>query len=79
MMGCVITTVLTRPKNKEKPRTNKFLDEFRSTNCKFDRPTAAIIPNMTQKIPPTIGSGIVMKKAPNLERRPKMIMNMAPY
>ena len=43
---------------------DEYLDEFRSTNCRLDRPTAVIIPNITQNIPPTIGVGIVRKKAP---------------
>ncbi len=28
----------------EKPRTKRFLEEFRSTLCRFDSPTAVIIP-----------------------------------
>ena len=40
----------------EKPRMNRFLVELRLMNCKFDNPTEVIIPNITQKIPPTIGS-----------------------
>ena len=69
---------LTNEKNIENPRMNKFLVEFRSTNCRLEIPTAAIIPNITQKMPPTIGSGMVRKKAPNLLRRPKKIMIIAP-
>ena len=34
---------------------------------------------MTQKIPPTIGLGMVRKRAPNLLKRPKMIMTTAPH
>ena len=44
----------TREKNNEKPRMNRFLVEFRSTNCRLDRPTAVMIPNMTEKMPPII-------------------------
>jgi len=33
-----------RPKNREKPNMHRFLDELRSTYCRFDTPTAAIIP-----------------------------------
>lgn len=33
-------------------------------------PKAVIMPNMTQKIPPTTGSGIMMKAAPNLLMTP---------
>ena len=32
------------PKNKENPKMKRFLVEFRSACCKFDIPTAAIIP-----------------------------------
>lgn len=37
-------------------------------------PVAAIMPNMTQKIPPMIGSGIVIKRAPNFDNKPKNII-----
>lgn len=33
-----------RPKNIENPKTKRFLEEFRSTNCRLERPTAVIIP-----------------------------------
>ena len=58
---------------------NKFLLELRSTNCKFDRPTAVIIPNMTKKMPPTIGVGIKVNTAPNLEKSPNIIIINPPY
>ena len=45
-----------------------YLDELRSTNCRLERPTAVIIPNITVKIPPTIGLGIVRKKAPQKKK-----------
>ena len=35
------------------------LVELRSTNCRFERPTAVMIPNMTVKMPPMMGLGIV--------------------
>ncbi len=39
-------------------------------------PAAVMIPNMTQKIPPMRGSGMVTNRAPNLEKTPKAnIMN----
>ena len=38
------------PKNNEKPMMNRFLDELRSTNCRLDNPTAAIIPICAKKI-----------------------------
>jgi len=41
------------------------------TNWRFDNPAAVIIPNMTQKVPPMMGSGIVMKRAPILDKTPK--------
>lgn len=37
-----------RPKNIENPRTKRFLDEFKSTSCRLDRPTAVIIPEKYQ-------------------------------
>ena len=46
------------------PMTKRFLDELRSTNWRLDSPTEAIIPNMTQKMPPTIGLGMVRKSDP---------------
>ena len=49
-----------------KPRMNRLRVEFRSTNWRFESPTAAIMPNMAQYMPPTMGSGIVVKSAPNL-------------
>ena len=33
-----------RPKNSEKPKMQIFLDEFMSTNCRLEMPTAVIIP-----------------------------------
>lgn len=32
------------PKNSEKPKMQILLDEFMSTNCRFDTPTAVMIP-----------------------------------
>jgi hypothetical protein len=72
-------TSLTSPKNSENPKINRFLDEFRSTNCRFDSPTAEIMPNMTMKRPPTMGVGIVMKQAPNLQKRPNTSMMSAAH
>ena len=66
------------PKNIENPRMNKFLVEFRLTNCRFDNPTDETMPNMTQKIPPIIGSGIVTNNAPNFENSPNKIMIKPP-
>lgn len=34
-------------------------------------PAAVIMPNMTQKMPPMIGSGIETNRDPNLETAPK--------
>jgi hypothetical protein len=42
-------------------------------------PKAAIIPNMTQNIPPTTGCGIIMKTAPNLLIRPWVTIKRAAY
>ena len=52
----------------------RFRDEFKSTNCKFDIPTAPMIPNITINTPPIMGSGIVVNKAPILPRTPTPIM-----
>ena len=70
---------LTRPKKIEKPSTNRFLVEFKSTNCKLDKPTAVIIENMTTNNPPMIGSGMSTKMAPNFDKIPKIIMTRAPH
>ena len=48
----------------ENPSTNRLRVELRSTNWRLDRPTAAIIPNITQKMPPTIGLGMVRNREP---------------
>ena len=70
---------MTKPMKIENPKTNKFLVEFKSTNCMLDKPTALIKPNITQKTPPTIGCGMVRKNAPNFETSPKSSMINAPY
>ena len=64
--------------NIENPRTNKFRVEFKSTNCKLDNPTAAIVPNITQYTPPTMGWGIVRKMALNLQTIPIKSMKILP-
>jgi hypothetical protein len=38
------------------------------------KPVAAIIPNRTQNMPPMIGSGMVIKRAPNFDKTPKTII-----
>jgi len=43
-----------------------FLELLRSTPCKFDSPTAVTVAKTTQKTPPIIGSGILIKTAPTL-------------
>ena len=58
---------------------NRFLEEFMSANCRFEIPTAAIIPNMTIKTPPTIGSGMLTNKAPTLPTTPMIMTIIAPY
>ena len=64
---------------RENPRTNRFLEELRLANWALESPTAVIMPNMMQKRPPMIGSGIVTKKAPSFEKRPKTTMTAPPY
>lgn len=68
---------LTKEKKIEKPSTRRFRAEFMSTNCKFDSPAAEIMLNITQKMPPIIGSGIVIKSAPNFDSTPKKIIAKA--
>ena len=41
-----------RPTKIENPTMTRFLVESRSTFFKLDRPTAAIIPNITKNMPP---------------------------
>jgi len=40
----------TKPKNSEKPKMQIFLDEFMSTNCRFDTPTAMMNPGEISNI-----------------------------
>ena len=67
------------PNTMENPTMNKFLEEFMSAYCRLEIPTAAIIPNMTMKTPPTIGSGMLTNNAPNLPTTPTTIMTRAPH
>ena len=69
----------TSEKKMEKPRTKRFLVELRSTNCRLERPTAVMMPNMTVKIPPMIGLGMVTMRAASLEKIPKRIMMAAAH
>jgi hypothetical protein len=46
--------------------------------CRFEIPTAVIIPNIQQNTPPTTGSGMVENNAPNFPRIPNVIMQIAP-
>ena len=55
------------------PRIVKFLVEFMSINFKVAIPTAATIPNRTVRHPPTIGSGVRVKTAPNFPITPQTI------
>lgn len=57
---------MTSPKKMEKPMMKIFLAEFKSTPWRFESPTAVTVAKTTQNIPPTIGSGMQMKAAPNL-------------
>ena len=77
-MAKLVRFVVTKPKKRENPSTNRFREELRSMNCRLESPTATMIPNMAQKMPPMIGSGMLTKNAPNLENRLNTIMNMAP-
>lgn len=68
----------TNGKKSEIPIMYRFRDDLKSTYCKADKPNAVIIPNITQNRPPTTGSGIIMKTAPNLLITPcNIIINAA--
>ena len=68
----------TIPLKKANPNTNRFLELFKSTNWRLDKPTATMSPNKHQNIPPTIGFGIKVNIAPNFPRMDKMIINNPP-
>jgi hypothetical protein len=63
------------PRNSESPMMYMFLIEFLFTNCMYETPTAATIPNKIQKIAAKIGNGIDAKKAPNFPNMEKKIIN----
>ena len=46
---------MAKPANVENPKTKRLRDEFRSTNCRLETPTAVIIPvtNTTQYFNPS--------------------------
>jgi len=62
----------------ENPTMNKFLEEFMSANWILEIPTAAIIPNMTIKTPPTMGCGMLTNTAQILPTTPTTIIARAP-
>ena len=66
------------PMKNANPRTNRFRAEFRSTNWRLLSPTAAIIPNIAQYIPPTMGWGMVVNMAPNFPNMARTIMRNPP-
>jgi len=72
----IIFTHLERdnPKKIEKPKTKIFLDEFKSTDCKLESPTAVTVANTTENIPPIIGTGILTKTAPNFPTKENIII-----
>lgn len=39
-----------RPKKNEKPIMKRFREEFRSTNCRLEIPTAVIIPGTERNV-----------------------------
>jgi hypothetical protein len=69
----------TREKKMEKPITRRLRGELRSTNWRLERPTAVIMPNMTQKMPPMMGVGTVRKRAPTLLTTPNRMSMSAAY
>ena len=63
----------------EKPKTKRFLEELRSTNCRLESPTAVIIPNKVQNRAPRTGSGREANRALNLPTMPSSNIMAAPY
>lgn len=63
----------------EKPKTKRFLEELRSTNCRLESPTAVIIPNSVQNRAPRTGSGREANRALNLPTSPSSSIMAAPY
>lgn len=39
-------SAMVKPNEKEIPKMNRFRDEFRSTYCRFEMPTATIRPRL---------------------------------
>lgn len=78
LTGLCFTALGTKtPMNIAQPKIAKFLDNFRSTDCKVDKPTPPTIEHETTKMAPTNGSGIVAKTAPNFVNMPKITKNTA--
>ncbi len=46
---------------------------------RFDNPTAAIMPKSPQYMAPTTGPGMVVKIAPNLVMKARIIITVAPH
>lgn len=65
-----------RPKPRDTPRIT-VLRELRETSSKVDKPTDTIMPTVTIKIPPMIGSGIVAKKAATFPKTARNIKTNA--
>lgn len=53
------------PEYRDIPNTARFLDELRSTEFRVKIPSAAMIPKVTNMLPPTTGSGMVERNAPS--------------
>ena len=58
-----------KPQKRAKPKMKRFLLDWIEQFFKFEIPTPVIIPNITQKSPPTTGFGIVTKIEANFPKR----------
>ena len=63
------------PTKMAKPKTNKLRLDSSDTFFRLERPTPVIMANMTQKRPPTTGSGMVTKIDENLPQHEKQTSN----
>ena len=64
---------IIKPMSIDDPIIQRFLPEVNETNWRLDNPTEVTIPKLTRTIPPRTGSGIRVKRAPNLPHTPAII------
>lgn len=58
-----------RPKNNAKPNMHMFRDELRSTYCRFDTPTAAIMPTGRRIKTTHISNAVTVKICIHIEKK----------